>query len=177
MTVERSPERYAAQYVPNLVSQMSTIRFHALPDLQRPLLDKFYRAQRSSMRSKGEAQFWVARTGEVVGGLCLTPMAEGHWLTGLFVAPSMRGRGVGAGLVKAAVAHVQGCVWLFCEPDLVAGFYRRLGFVETEDLPRTLADRLARYRQTRTLVALVFPDVAILRSVGADHQTKCAIPR
>ena len=133
---------------------MPDIQFLRLADVQRPLLEKFYRAHRSPMRAKGEAQMWVARTPEIVAALCLTPVAGEHWLTGLFVAPAERGRGVGSGLVAAALTSVVGNVWLFCEPDLV-GLYLRMGFVEVRDLPQVLAARLARYRQTKPLISLV----------------------
>lgn len=106
------------------------------------------------MRARGEAQLWVARNPEIVGALCLSPVAEGHWLTGLFVAPTERGRGVAAGLVSAALSATDGNVWLFCEPEL-GGFYRRLGFAEALELPPSLAERLARYRQHKQLIAFV----------------------
>ncbi|UZJ61695.1 GNAT family N-acetyltransferase [Pseudomonas sp. KU26590] len=133
---------------------MPDIQFSTLPDVQRPLLEKFYRAHRSPMRAKGEAQMWVARRSEIVGGLCLKPFTDGHWLTGLFVAPAERGRGVAAGLIAAALTSVEGKVWLFCEPEL-SRFYQRIGFVEAQDLPQELATRLARYRQTKGLISLV----------------------
>ena len=133
---------------------MPDIRFLPLPELQRPLADKFYRAHHSAMRARGEAQVWVARKAQIVGALCLTPVAGGHWLTGLFVEQAERGRGVAAGLIAAALMGAEGSVWLFCEPEL-AGFYQRSGFVEALELPQALAGRLARYRQTRPLVALV----------------------
>ena len=133
---------------------MPDIQFSTLPDVQRPLLEKFYRAHRSPMRAKGEAQVWVARQPHIVGALCLTPVAGGHWLTGLFVAPAERGRGVAAGLIAAALTSVEGHVWLFCEPEL-RGFYQRIGFTDILDLPQELAARLARYRQTRHLISLV----------------------
>ncbi|MGI3747217.1 MAG: GNAT family N-acetyltransferase [Janthinobacterium lividum] len=133
---------------------MPDIQFLPLPDLQRPLLEKFYRAHRSPMRARGEAQMWVARQPDIAGALCLTPVTGGHWLTGLFVAPAERGRGVAAGLIAAALISVEGNVWLFCEPEL-SGFYQRIGFAEVEDLPQELAPRLARYRQTKPLISLV----------------------
>ena len=133
---------------------MPDLHFLTLPDVQRPLLEKFYRAHRTPMRARGEAQMWVARQPDIVGALCLTPVAGGHWLTGLFVAPAERGRGVAAGLIAAALTSVEGNVWLFCEPEL-RGFYQRTGFVEIQDLPQELATRLARYRQTKRLISLV----------------------
>lgn len=133
---------------------MPDIQFLLLPAVQRPLLDKFYRAHGSPMRARGEAQVWVARRPDIVGALCLTPVDGGHWLTGLFVAPDERGRGVAAGLIVAALTSVAGNVWLFCEPEL-RGFYQRIGFVEVTELPQELAARLARYQQTKRLISLV----------------------
>jgi len=130
------------------------MQYYPLPDLQRPLVDKFYRAHRSSMRGKGEATLWVAKDDEIVGALKLTPMAGGHWLTGVFVAPSRRKEGVARCLINAALGEVEGPVWLFCDPELT-GFYQRLGFVAAEHLPAELTSRLTRYGQTKTLIALV----------------------
>lgn len=130
------------------------MQYYPVPDLQRPLVDKFYRAHRSSMRGKGEATLWVAKDDEIVGALNLTPIADGHWLTGVFVAPSRRRAGVAGRMINAALGEVEGPVWLFCDPEL-SGFYQRLGFVATEQLPPELAARLTRYRQTKTLIALV----------------------
>jgi len=130
------------------------MQYYPVPDLQRPLVDKFYRAHRSSMRGKGEATLWVAKDDEIVGALNLTRLAGGHWLTGVFVAPSRRKEGVARCLINAALGEVEGPVWLFCDHELT-GFYQRLGFVATEHLPAELTSRLTRYRQTKTLIALV----------------------
>ncbi|WP_268797426.1 GNAT family N-acetyltransferase [Pseudomonas huanghezhanensis] len=124
-----------------------------LPDISRPLLDKFYRAHQSPMRAKGEAKAWVARDVDIIAALCLTPVAQGHWLTGLFVAPDRRGQGIAKGLVEAAVAKASGSVWLFCDPQLT-DFYAGLRFESVSDLPQALAGRLARYTRTKSLVAL-----------------------
>jgi GNAT superfamily N-acetyltransferase len=106
------------------------------------------------MRGKGGARLWVAKDDEIVGALNLTPVVGGHWLTGVFVAPSRRREGVAGRLIEAALGEVEGPVWLFCDPEL-SGFYQRLGFVAAEHLPAELNGRLARYRQTKTLIALV----------------------
>ena len=68
-----------------------------------PLMNKFYRAHQSSMKASKDAQLWVARQQDIIGGLCLRSMAHGYWLTGLFVAPALRGQGVAGALVKASV--------------------------------------------------------------------------
>ena len=122
------------------------------PDLW-PLLNKFYREQRSPMRGDKAARAWVARADDIVAALNLTPVVGGHWLTGLLVAQALRGAGVARALVEHAVAAVEGPVWLFCDPEL-AGFYQRLGFVEHYDLPQSLAERLVRYQRNKALIAM-----------------------
>jgi 8-oxo-dGTP pyrophosphatase MutT (NUDIX family)/GNAT superfamily N-acetyltransferase len=132
---------------------MSALAYSQLPNHLQPLLPKFYRAHNSRNRIRSEAICWVARRGDIVGGLCLTPVAQGHFLTGLLVTPPERNRGIGAQLVRNAVASSAGPVWLFCKPELVE-FYSRLGFSVANCLPATLADRLTRYRSSKTLIAL-----------------------
>ncbi|MBC3951110.1 GNAT family N-acetyltransferase, partial [Pseudomonas folii] len=126
---------------------MSEIEFCPLPTLCQPLLDKFYRAHRSPMRSSSAAQMWVARQPEIIGALSLTKVAEGHWLTGLFVAPQWRGQAIAKTLIAKSLEALNGPVWLFCHPDLKR-FYERSGFTPTTDLPPMLADKLTRYQKT-----------------------------
>ncbi|RMS76661.1 Acetyltransferase [Pseudomonas savastanoi] len=83
---------------------MSEIRFYPLPDACRPLLGKFYREHQSSMRAASKGQAWVAKQAEIIGALCLTPVAEGHWLTGLFVAPPHAREDSGAKLDRCRAA-------------------------------------------------------------------------
>lgn len=120
----------------------------------QPLLDKFYRTWRSPMRAPAGSQGWVARRhGRIVAALCLTPLAHGHWLTGVLAEPAQRRQGVASGLLRHALAQSEGPVWLFCHPKL-ATFYARLGFASSERLPAELAERLARYRRHKPLLAM-----------------------
>lgn len=130
---------------------MSTPHYALLQPAARPLLNKFYRQHRSAMRLPAEAQGWVARDAEIIAGVCLTPVAQGQWLTGLLVTPGWRGRGVAQGLIEASIAA--GPVWLFCHPQL-RGFYERIEFDLAESLPAALADRLKRYQQSKQLIAM-----------------------
>ena len=118
-----------------------------------PLMNKFYRAHQSSMKAVKDAQLWVARQQDIVAGLCLRPMAQGYWLTGLFVAPALRGQGVAGTLVKQAITSCEGTVWLFCDPQLQA-FYERLGFSLDVDLPHALHERLVRYQHNKAMIAM-----------------------
>lgn len=105
------------------------------------------------MRAAGEGQSWVAKRGAIIAGLNLTPIAQGHWLTGLFVDPAHRGQGIATMLVERARAQLPGSLWLFCHPDLQA-LYERMGFAAAPALPQALADRLERYRRSKSLIAM-----------------------
>nr|WP_256675844.1 GNAT family N-acetyltransferase [Pseudomonas sp. R5(2019)] len=130
------------------------MHYRLLDELQQPLLNKFYKDQNSSMRSVKGARLWVARTPEIVAGLCLKPLPEGFWLTGLWVDPNWRQRRVAGELVESAVRGCETPVWLFCHPDLCP-FYRRLGFEPAGDtLPTLLCEKLVRYQRNKALVAL-----------------------
>lgn len=131
--------------------QINPIHCNRLSVPERPLLNKFYKSHGSAMRTSDGGEAWVARAGEIVGGLSLTPVPGGQWLTGLLVTPAWRGKGVARWLVDNACGAES--TWLFCHPDL-QGFYERLRFVESEELPQPLADRLARYRRSKPLLAM-----------------------
>lgn len=128
--------------------------FCLLPDDQRPLADKFYRSQRSAMRTRSDHRVWVAREADILGALCLQDVAHGQWLTSLLVAPAHRRQRIASALVGTALHGAEYPTWLFCHPDLQA-FYERSGFRRCHDLPDSLADRLARYRRSKTLDAMV----------------------
>lgn len=130
-----------------------TITFSVLAQDLLPLADKFYRSHRSPMRAAKAATVWVAKHPDIIAALSLTAVADGHWLTGLFVAPQWRGQGVAGRLLEEVMKSQAGPVWLFCHPDL-SGFYQRAGFVPCADLPEALAERLRRYVRTKPLISL-----------------------
>jgi len=133
---------------------MPPFQFTPLIGLQRRLLDHFYKQHGTRMRAAADGQLWVARAQAIIAGLSLTPVAQGHWLTGLLVDPQWRGRGVAGQLIDAALAQTGGPTWLFCHPDLLP-FYLRLGFSPCQSLPEALAMRLARYQRSKNLLAMV----------------------
>ncbi|NVZ48708.1 GNAT family N-acetyltransferase [Pseudomonas sp. B6002] len=127
-----------------------------------PLLNKFYRSHDSSMKALKGGRLWVARESEIVAGLCLTPVVGGQWLTpvvggqwltGVFVAPTYRGQGLAARLIRQAVASSEGTVWLLCHPDL-EGLYQRMGFSQQTLLPQSLSERLVRYKRNKPMIAM-----------------------
>jgi GNAT superfamily N-acetyltransferase len=132
---------------------MPDLHFSLLAEPLHPLLNKFYRTHKSPMRAASGGQLWVAKHVEIVAGLSLTPVAQGHWLTGLFVDPACRGQRIATQLVERAVAHIDGSVWLFCHPDLQT-FYEGVGFSIDPQLPRSLTDRLARYARSKPMIAM-----------------------
>jgi GNAT superfamily N-acetyltransferase len=133
---------------------MTDLHFRALPPQLQPLADKFYRAHRSPMRAGQAEQLWVAQRDEIVAALCLRPVAGGQWLTSLLVAPALRRQGLARQLIEQALEGCDEPVWLFCQPPLQA-FYQRLGFTDCPLLPAPLAERLARYRRSKSLLAMV----------------------
>lgn len=131
---------------------MIDLQLRQLPDSCRPLLGKFYRAHRSHMRVPAGARCWVLWDREIVAGLCLRDLDEGHWLTGLLVAPGRRRQRLAQQLVTQVARTCERPIWLFCEPAL-GPFYQRLGFTECQALPPALAARLENYNRHKTLVA------------------------
>ncbi|SDU09291.1 GNAT family N-acetyltransferase [Halopseudomonas salegens] len=129
------------------------MRIEILPALQLPLVNRFYRAQGSRMRARGQHQVWVLRDPEICCALCLEPIAEGFWLTSLCTAVERRQQGLARQLLGASLSNCKGPVWLFCAPEL-GSFYQRHGFVPIRNLPHPLQQRLQRYQRHKRLLAL-----------------------
>ena len=132
---------------------MPHTQYTQLDDALWPLMNKFYRRHQSSMKAVRDAQLWVGKRDEIVAALCLRPMAEGLWLTGLLVDPACRGQGVAAALMAEALATVAQPVWLLCHPDL-REFYQGNGFSANPPLPYALAERLLRYSRSKPMIAM-----------------------
>lgn len=137
-----------------MINPVTTQQVQRLPAQQRTLLNKFYRSHHSRMRIQQNAEIWVIRNPEIIAATCLTPIDDGFWLTGLFVAPSYRQ----AGIARQLLQHLQSTypcapIWLFCQPDL-AEFYQRLNFQIATQLPESLASRLTRYQQHKKLIPM-----------------------
>ena len=132
---------------------MTELSIDLLAEPLWPLLNKFYRSHDSSMKALKGGRLWVARDGEIVAGLCLSPVIGGQWLTGVFVAPAYRRQGLAARLILQAIADVQGTVWLLCHPDLES-LYQRIGFTQDTILPQSLSERLVRYKRNKPMIAM-----------------------
>lgn len=132
---------------------MPELHIEPLAEPLWPLLNKFYRSHNSPMKALKGGRLWVAREGEIVAGLCLTPVVGGQWLTGVCVAPAYRGQGLAARLILTAVATCEGTVWLLCHPDL-EGLYQRMGFTQDTLLPQSLGERLVRYKRNKSMIAM-----------------------
>lgn len=138
------------------MSESPPIQCSTLSAAERPLLNKFYKSQSSPMRASDNGVAWVARSGEIIAALNLSPVPGGHWLTGLLVAGQWRRQQVARRLIEQARQQAEGCIWLFCHPDLQA-FYERLDFTVSEDMPAMLCERLGRYRRSKPLLAMLLP--------------------
>ncbi|WP_339485967.1 GNAT family N-acetyltransferase [Pseudomonas sp. EL_65y_Pfl2_R95] len=132
---------------------MPAVRLRALPEALKPLANKFYSAHRSKMKAAADDQVWVLEDSQILAALCLRPIANGHWLTSLFVAPEHRQQGLATQLIQAATAGYSSPIWLFCHPSL-SDFYQALGFSPAVQLPEALNGRLQRYQRSKPLVAL-----------------------
>ncbi|MGR3890540.1 GNAT family N-acetyltransferase [Pseudomonas sp. 1152_12] len=132
---------------------MPELHFEPLAEPLWPLLNKFYRSHNSPMKALKGGRLWVARDAEIVAGLCLTPVVDGQWLTGVFVDPAYRGQGLAARLILQAVANVEGTVWLQCHPDL-ENVYQRMGFTQDTVLPQSLSERWVRYKRNKPMIAM-----------------------
>ncbi|TBU99980.1 GNAT family N-acetyltransferase [Stutzerimonas kirkiae] len=132
---------------------MHTLTFQHLPSQQHPLIARFYRNQKSSMRASKGAKYWVARRKEIVAACCLTPVADGYWLTSLLVAPDERNRGIASLLLQRLSSGIAAPIWLFCHPSLQP-LYAKAGFTPCDEIPPPLAERLTRYRRNKSLIAL-----------------------
>lgn len=132
------------------------LNVQCLAENQHTLLRKFYRSHNNPMRMTQQADAWVVRAPSIIAGVCLSPIVDGYWLTSLFTAPEHRQQGVASFLIRQLQVAYQGSqIWLFCHPDL-RDFYSSLGFKQTQDLPESLSDRLARYQQHKSLIAMAF---------------------
>lgn len=133
---------------------VEVIKYLELDALQRPLLAKFYKAHGSKMRGANQTSAFVARAPQILAALCLTTLPEGHWLTGLLVAPAYRNQGIAHNLLHTVRCNTEGKIWLFCKPELLV-FYNASGYEPALELPHSLQEKLQRYQQTKSLIALV----------------------
>ncbi len=139
-----------------MFTQATTQHIERLPVLQHALLNKFYRSHGSRMRISQPAEAWIIRNPTIIAGLCLTKISDGYWLTGLFVTPEQRQRGLAQSLLKHVQAvYSKSSIWLFCHPELT-DFYQQADFQLTEELPESLKARLARYQQHKSLIAMQY---------------------
>lgn len=132
------------------------ISVQRLPKNQHALLRKFYRSHKSPMAITQHAEVWVVRAPAIIAGACLSPVSDGYWLTSLYTAPHYRQQGMASLLIQHLQTIHQGSpIWLFCHPELQQ-FYHSLDFRETLQLPAPLKQRLARYQQSKALIAMLY---------------------
>lgn len=136
-------------------SPSDTLSYQCLDLASRPLLARFYREHGWKMRGAKQTFAWVVRdpTQQLIAGLCLTAIEQGHWLTGLMVAPERRRQGVASQFLQHIREQLTGPIWLFCHPTL-EGFYQTLDYRLCSELPPVLADKLLRYQRSKSLIAM-----------------------
>lgn len=84
-------------------------------------------------------EFWVAEVrDEVVGIVGLIRHPDSLELVALGVLEKYRLRGIGEGLVEALLAEAAGDIHL---ATVIPGYFARLGFVKTSDIPASLTAR------------------------------------
>lgn len=144
--------------VPAMKQNCTNFSVQYLPKNQHTLVHKFYRSHNSSMRITQQADAWVIRAPHIIASVCLSPVADGHWLTSLFTAPEFRQQGAARLLIEHLQSTYHGApIWLFCHPELFS-FYSSLGFKLTQHLPDTLNSRLTRYQQHKSLIAMFYAE-------------------
>lgn len=129
------------------------MRCAALHPDDRHLADQFYKAHGSRMKTRPSHTVWALRSDYILACLCLQPIANGSWLTSLFVDPAHRRSGLAGQLLASACAATDGPLWLFCQPHLEP-LYRQQGFVRSAGLPESLSAKLRRYQRTKDLIGM-----------------------
>lgn len=156
------------------MTQLS-IKVSRLPEIQLPLVNRFYKASRYSAKAgRGEAVF-VARhlvasvsgasvepsAGEIVAAVRLQLKSDGWWfLRSMCVKPELQGQGIGRQLLLGLneFLSTRDC---FCYPfDHLEGFYGVLDFEPVKDsnmalMPSFMREPYQRYTQQGRKIILM----------------------
>lgn len=105
-------------------------RVECVPEMQFPLVNKFYKACRYSGKAvRGETVFTLKGPQGMVAAVRLEPKSDGwYFLRSMCVAPELRGQGLGSQLLRGLEDFLQQhpC---YCYPfDHLQGFYEQAGF-------------------------------------------------
>ena len=132
----------------------SDYQLRCLDEQRWPLLNKFYKTHHTKLRANKHSQAWVLMANEQwLAVLNLAPCSAGAFLGGVFVPPTLRGKGFSRELISRVQTQAEQPLWLFCAPELSA-LYQRCGFLPCQDLPADLQERLTRYQQHKSLIAM-----------------------
>lgn len=122
--------------------------FQWLDDVQLPLVNKFYRAERQRGKGRGGDRCAVLRvqSGDIVATACIRHYQGDDLLVGVMVAASYRRQGLARRLVSEMLRHQTRSLFTFSYCHLVH-FYQDLGFetITSEMLPTALAGRFHSY--------------------------------
>lgn len=135
-------------------------RVECVPEIQFPLVNKFYKACRYSGKAvRGEAVFALKGLQGMVAAVRLEPKNEGWYcLRSMCVAPELRGQGLGTQLLYGLEDFLRQnpC---YCYPfDHLQGFYEQSGFrlQDPHTAPVHMLESFQRYtRQGRKIILMV----------------------
>lgn len=137
-------------------------QIECVPQLQFPLVNKFYKAcHYSGNAGRGDTVFALRSAQGIVAAVRLQPQSEGwYFLRSMCVAPNLRGQGLGTQLLQGLETFLQQhpC---YCYPfDHLQSFYERAGF-QRQDLlqaPEHMQGAFQRYiLQGRKIILMVRP--------------------
>lgn len=134
-------------------------QLESVPELQIPLVNKFYKQCRYSAKAvRGDVVYVLKGREGIVAAVRLEPKADGwYFLRAMCVAPEVRGQGVGSQLLLGLSDFLQHhpC---YCYPfDHLQAFYQQAGFTwrDPEQAPAFMRDAFERYtRQGRKIILM-----------------------
>ncbi|MDK2596422.1 GNAT family N-acetyltransferase [Pseudoalteromonas obscura] len=130
---------------------------YRLPEIQTPLVNKFYQANRVRGRATKQDTVWVTKSSELIAACRVQNVEQYAFLSTVFVATAYRGQGVAKRLLLCAIES-QECVYTFAYRT-IAPLYSQLNFVEIDQLtlPTVLREKFVNYtNQGREIIAMCF---------------------
>ena len=119
-----------------------------LEPVKTPLINKFYKSQKYNRTASREDTVWVAKSDSTIIAGCIFKQVFGcQFLTGVFVCPEFRSKGVARKLLTNALKEQQQVITF--PIAALASFYTGLGFVKAdpEQLDEELKGRYKAYNK------------------------------
>lgn len=143
--------------------ETSDVHYLKAQDHQMTLGNRFLKRYKQSQAGKQDAMF-LAKTSapagnQIIGAVWLENNSEYFWLRSLFIAPSLRQKGIAKQLVRTCYDDMQQKP-SFCFPwEELESFYEELNFrkIAPEHLPAPLEKRFQNYQKSgRKIIAMRF---------------------